>query len=59
MSNHFHPVDNVKSQIFSELLPVLTGFTFISAFVFIYAKMGFRNPVSRVKLASQCSRAIE
>ena len=41
MSNHFHPVDNVKSQIFSGLLPVLTGFTFISACIFIYAKMGF------------------
>ena len=39
--NHFHQVDNVKSQVFSELLPVLTGLTFISAIIFIYTKEGF------------------
>ena len=46
MSNHFHPIDHVKSKLFSELLPVLTGFTFISAFIFIYAKMGFELKAS-------------
>ena len=52
MSNHFHEVDNIKSQLFSELLPVLTGFTFISAIIFIYAKMGFKTEAGESVLLS-------